>query len=579
MALTGALYSTLSGLQQTETRISVLSDNVSNADKPGYTRKKVDTNYTSVNERTVALSSTIVTVNYNPYLLEALIGDTAIAAKDGKVADFLINYSNQMGSVAGENSMSAYLSNFISALDQLTITPEDGSLKNLVVQEASRVTTELNRLSNSIQDYRLQIDTEIDRTVREINELTSNIEKLNKEIKRIEILGQSTANLEDDRRQTLKELAQYININYFVNDQNQVQIYTNGRPLLDTRAREITYDPVTVMDKTIVYPGGFNAIDLDGFDLTPAIKGGEIGGFIELRDRYFIEEQAKLDALANGLMDQLNAISNEGASLPPRPSLVSELDTLSAGTALNATGSFRLTTLDNDGVVQNTADIALGGLATIGDLIAAINTALGPDVTASINAQDQLQIVANNAGEGLAMNQLTSDVTPGNVSLANFFGLNNIFDGDGADTIEVSDYLISNPENLALGSLAAGAIVAGDTALFPGDSTLATTMNDSFTTNFTFAAAGNFGAQSENLNNYADKIIGDIALRAGNARANREITTSLLTQTETSLQNLSAVNIDEEMANLIDLEAKYEASATMIATIQELFDALLNAVR
>jgi flagellar hook-associated protein FlgK len=33
------------------------------------------------------------------------------------------------------------------------------------------------------------------------------------------------------------------------------------------------------------------------------------------------------------------------------------------------------------------------------------------------------------------------------------------------------------------------------------------------------------------------------------------------------------------MANLIDLEAKYEASATMIATIQELFDTLIAAVR
>ncbi|GAB5388715.1 MAG: flagellar hook-associated protein FlgK [Alphaproteobacteria bacterium] len=47
---------------------------------------------------------------------------------------------------------------------------------------------------------------------------------------------------------------------------------------------------------------------------------------------------------------------------------------------------------------------------------------------------------------------------------------------------------------------------------------------------------------------------------------------------EVELKNDSAVNIDEEMAELIKLEASYSASAKAISTIQEMFDQLLNAV-
>ena len=83
-------------------------------------------------------------------------------------------------------------------------------------------------------------------------------------------------------------------------------------------------------------------------------------------------------------------------------------------------------------------------------------------------------------------------------------------------------------------------------------------MVNALSDDYSFTAAGNFGAQTESINNYADKFIGDIALRAGNARANSDVTTKLMEQTKTTIQNISAVNIDEEMANLIDLEAKYE---------------------
>lgn len=580
MSLTGALSTTLAGLQNTEARINTLSQNVSNADKPGYTRKEIESTYISVNGQTVPLGGSIETVNFNPYLFESLIEDTSGASFDTIIFDFLSNYTSELGSIDGDNSLSSFVNNLSTALDRLTINPEDTSLKNAVVSAADRLAVELNRKTASVQDFRLQADQNIESVVDRINGAVARIEDLNQSIVEADIFGVSTANLEDDRRTELETLANLIDLNYFINSNNEVQIYTGGRPLLDSVPHTIEYTANANLGATSIFPVGFNPIDLDGFDITTVIQSGELGGLIELRDSIFTQEQEKLDEFSVVLIRELNSLLNTGASIPGRPTIIGEFEGFTGATPFGATGSVRIATTDANGIVQNFADIPLAGLLTITDLTNAINTALGPDVTASVAAPNGvLSLVANNAGEGLTLNQLDSDVTATGQDLSSFFGLNNFFKGNAASDIAISDYLVANGANLATSQLQAGALAIGDAGVNPGDSSLATLLNDAFTNDYNFVAAGNFAAQTENLGNYISSFISNAALQTSNAESNRDISVALTEQTKTTLQNISAVNVDEELANLIDLEAKYEASATMIATIQELFDTLLQAIR
>ena len=46
-----------------------------------------------------------------------------------------------------------------------------------------------------------------------------------------------------------------------------------------------------------------------------------------------------------------------------------------------------------------------------------------------------------------------------------------------------------------------------------------------------------------------------------------------------SFQSESEVNIDVELARLIELEQAFQANARVLTTIQDLADALFNAVR
>jgi len=577
--LTSALYSSFAGLRNTESKISVTSDNVTNADKAGYTRKEYETHYSATVGRTLPSGGAIATIDYDPFLFEALISDIGAASRDAVLGEYLTAFANELGSTDGDNSASAYLNDFITALDRLSLTPEDDSLKSQVVFSAQRLANELNRLSTSVQDARLKADEEIESLVIKVNQHVQRIADLNSTITFTEIAGNSTANLQDDRRSEIEELSKLIDINYFTNQDNELQIYTQGRPLLDSRAHTITYAANTALDKNTLYPGGFNAINLDGFDLTPVVRDGQLGGLVAVRDQFLVEEQAKLDEFAVVLMRQMNEILNEGSSLPPRQSMVGSLNGLVVGTPLGATGNIRIATTDVNGVVQNFADINLVPLLDVGDLIVAINGALGPDVTASLNANGEFQLVANNAGEGLAINELTSSFLPNSENLSDHFGLNNLFDGDGADNIMVSNYLTTDAGFLATARLNGGAIAIGQAALFEGDSALSRDMNDAFGNTFTFNAAGNFAGQTESIDDYIDKIISNAAFRANDANTDASIGSALVNQTKTTLANLSGVNIDEEMTTLIDLESKYEASAAMISTIRDMFDTLIAAIR
>lgn len=97
MALTSALHTSFAGIRNTEAKIYTTSSNVTNADKPGYTRKEIETNYLSVNGQTVAFSTSLETVDYNLYLFENLIEDTTIASLHDTISTYMTQYSAQLG--------------------------------------------------------------------------------------------------------------------------------------------------------------------------------------------------------------------------------------------------------------------------------------------------------------------------------------------------------------------------------------------------------------------------------------------------------------------------------------------------
>ncbi|MDB6061230.1 MAG: flagellar hook-associated protein FlgK [Verrucomicrobiaceae bacterium] len=73
------------------------------------------------------------------------------------------------------------------------------------------------------------------------------------------------------------------------------------------------------------------------------------------------------------------------------------------------------------------------------------------------------------------------------------------------------------------------------------------------------------------------KMVSDIGATTASLKNNRDAANTLLTQAQSNRDSVSAVNLDEEAANLIKFQQAYSASAQVISIARTLFTTLLGA--
>ena len=99
-------------------------------------------------------------------------------------------------------------------------------------------------------------------------------------------------------------------------------------------------------------------------------------------------------------------------------------------------------------------------------------------------------------------------------------------------------------------------------------------MSDPLPTDINAGIAGTYSVAG-----YAEASLGWLESLRSNANASAESKLALFDRLTQAHHSSTGVNIDEEMAILIDLEQSYEASARILAAVGEMLDQLLAAVR
>ncbi len=578
MSLISALHVTMAGLGKTESQLSVVSANVINADKDGYTVKTFQSDYLTAGGMTVPVSGTVVGA-LDMDLYSAVVDSNTEYGYFVTIDDYLRQYSDSLGTTDGDNTLSSYMDNFESAISALETSPSDGNVKVTVINAAEALAREIKSLSSTVQNLRLDADLQIESDIIKINQLLADVDQLNEQILTFEVRAMSTADPEDERMQAINEISKYLDVTYYVNSSNQAKIYTStGKTLLDSYPHEVTHTAVTSVSSANTYPGGFDGIMVDSTDITTSIKSGELAALIELRDSTLVNEQDKLDQFAAVLTQTVNSAFNDGTAFPARTQLTSDLEALAVGDAFAGTGIVRIATVDGNGLVQSFADLDVSAYATIGAVVTAIDGIAG--ISASLNANGELVMSADNAGEGISMNQMDSSVGVGSDSFSMYFGFSNVFTNVGAEYIDVCDYLSTSPDSLASSVFENDpALAVGDVGLVAGNGSAVTAIQAVLTGNVLFSAAGGFPAQAKTLSGYANKLVAYVASASQNAAKESDTAENLYNGLRNTMENATGVNIDEETAKMVELESQYEASAVMLATLQKLFETLINAMR
>jgi flagellar hook-associated protein 1 FlgK len=235
-----------------------------------------------------------------------------------------------------------------------------------------------------------------------------------------------------------------------------------------------------------------------------------------------------------------------------------------------------------DELGRELATVNVGALGTTyNDAVAALNnvTGLGAFVNFSLNSDGALEFTTNPPRSDVQLEVVTDSTQIGTtgLSFARTFGLAEGQRARAAQDITVVERVRENPNTLGLSVLSPTALV-GELALNSGDQRGALALQRIETLQIGFAQAGELNTGNVTLSQFTAQFLGNAGLQALRATNLEEDNQALLGELQQRLSDVTGVNLDEELANLVVFQNAYSAAARVLSSVQELYDSLLNAV-
>ncbi|HEV8464404.1 MAG TPA: flagellar hook-associated protein FlgK [Pseudolabrys sp.] len=618
MSLTQALSTALSGLQVNQASISIVAANVANADTPGYTRKVV--NQVAIGgSASIGVRVSDIQREIDLYIQRQLRVENAGASYADTRANMYSQLQDIYGQPGADTSLESVYNSFTSALQVLSTSPDDPGARTAVVNSAQLLTQQLNQLSGSVQALRANAELGIADAVNKANEAMSQIASLNGQIAAGTPGDAATEALQDQRDSYIDQLSQLMDINVIPGDRGQVSIFTSsGTQLVGAQAAQLSFDAVGTITPNSLWSANPSQRGVGTITLIPpagapvdliqnhSIRSGTIAAYLQMRDQDLVKAQNQLDALAAGMAQALSDKTTAGSpvSSPPQNGFSVDVGNLSNGntvtvnytdTATNTPHTITLVRADDPSALplSNTATATAndtvfgidfsGGM---GSVVTQINAALtGTGMTAS-NSGTVLQILDDGAANTVDVNSLSAtatvtSLTSGGAELPLFTDgstpYTGIITGTGPESRGLAARIAVNPSIVADPS----SLIVYQAGTPAGDSTRPDFILQQLTNaSLTFSPNTGIGTVSApftgSLTTYLRQVIsqqGEAASSADNLKQGQDVVLNSLQQ---RFNDVSGVNVDQEMANLLSLQNSYAANARVMSAVKDMLDALIN---
>jgi len=452
----------MSGLNASQAGMGAVSSNIANVNTPGYARERV-----AVSTNVSAGRSSGVVVAEPERVADRFLEATVYRrGGDAGRAEAVSNYLDQLQSYLGAPGSSTGLPGQLDALlanaTKMTGSQDPGQARNQFVNSVTGLLDSLGQLGDDIDGMRANVAGDVGSTVSRVNQLLKQIDGLNDTISSLQGAGSSTAGPTDQRMSALQELSGLMNVSIREQPNGRVTIETAaGQQLLDSRLRllsypagadasQSTYPPIEIrFADASGAPGPSTGEALDGGSI-----GGKLGGLLQLRDKTLPSYASRLGTTYGGLASTLNAASNAGTTQPAPQALQGRPSGLIGTDRLGFTGQAVFAVTAQDGTVQAKTTIDLSTLATVDDVVNAINAGLGGQGVATLTADGTLSITATAAGSGVVVaDDPASPTGRAGTGFSQFFGLNDLVRSAGNPLVP-SGFTATDPTGFGTGQTA-----------------------------------------------------------------------------------------------------------------------------
>ena len=314
MSLDLSIANALSGLRVVQRSIDAVSQNITNAQTPGYTRKTLPQSATVIGGTGAGVQAgTLERVVDASLQADLRRRQGALSGLEVKET-YLQRVEELQGRPEDETSLASTFGQFQDAFEKLSTSPESSSYQLDVISSATTLTEQLHSMSSQMLDFRNQTQTDIGSTVEVVNGHLRRIADLNDEIVKETHSGNSIAQLEDLRDQSMLELSKYVDIQAVRSNDNHMIVTTrSGEMLVDHSAQQLEVAQ-TRLDASSYYnanpPGNIPGIMIKGTpprDVTAHLGSARLGSLVELRDKTFPVLQGQLDEFAHKMAMRFEA--------------------------------------------------------------------------------------------------------------------------------------------------------------------------------------------------------------------------------------------------------------------------------
>lgn len=299
-----------SGLRASERSMSVTSNNIINADTPGYSRQRVEKspNGMQMDQLHAGLGVNVDDVSR----LRDQMNDVLLNKKQQvmgylqKKADVYEKLESGLVSDYGDD-LDTQIGGLFDNFSDLASNPQDVSVRNNLISETQQFTSKLRETSRSIDGNSDLVKDFAGKTLDSINGLLSDINELNQSIKKGEAKGNPDFASLDKRVAKMEELSELVDFDSQETRTGAMEIKIGGLSVVSGNRMYNINSEVDDTNKKF-------RLRLDnGYIIEPS--GGQIGAEIEMYEKGIPDLKKKLDNLASTIVSEVNEIHSNGYGL------------------------------------------------------------------------------------------------------------------------------------------------------------------------------------------------------------------------------------------------------------------------
>ena len=307
MSLDLALGIARSGLAAVQRGLAQASQNVANAQTPGYVRKTVEQQSLVVADMPAGLRSGDTQRAVDLALLGRLDQSRGTLAAATVREDLLTGIEQVHGATGDGATLGDAVAALSTAFTALHEAPADAGQQRAALAAAGTVANRLNDVSAAIGAARQQAQDGIVTEVAAANAALQQIASLTVQIK--SGTGGDQAGLEDQRDRAIAALSESMEIQAVRKPDGDLLLIARGGlvlPLDPSRTLLATAPASVAPDAFHGGSGTLPGITLNGVDVTGQIAGGRLGEYVAMRDRTLPRYPAETDLVAVNLASRFD---------------------------------------------------------------------------------------------------------------------------------------------------------------------------------------------------------------------------------------------------------------------------------